>query len=61
MSADTLRQALDEARTSTEKLLALSDKELDAQGYDKDAIQKDVYKRQVYDGTTATTCTVAAE
>ena len=40
VSADTLRQALDEARTSTEKLLALSDKELDAQGYDKDAIQK---------------------
>lgn len=40
VSADTLRQALDEARSSTEKLLALSDKELDAQGYDKDAIQK---------------------
>ena len=40
VSADTLRQALDEARTSTEKLLALSDKELDVQGYDKDAIQK---------------------
>lgn len=40
VSADTLRQALDEARTSTEKLLVLSDKELDAQGYDKDAIQK---------------------
>ena len=40
VSADTLRQALDEARTSAEKLLALSDKELDAQGYDKDAIQK---------------------
>lgn len=40
VSADTLRQALDEARTSTEKLLALSDKELDTQGYDKDAIQK---------------------
>lgn len=40
VSADTLRQALDEARTSTEKLLALNDKELDAQGYDKDAIQK---------------------
>lgn len=40
VSADTLRQALDEACTSTEKLLALSDKELDAQGYDKDAIQK---------------------
>ncbi len=40
VSADVLRQALDESRTSTEKLLALSDKELDAQGYDKDAIQK---------------------
>lgn len=38
--ADTLRQALDESISSTEKLLALGDKELDAQGYDKDAIQK---------------------
>lgn len=40
VSADTLRQALDESISSTEKLLALGDKELDAQGYDKDAIQK---------------------
>lgn len=40
VSADTLRQALDESISSTEKLLALGDKELDAQGYNKDAIQK---------------------
>ena len=41
VSAQLLKASLDEAQTSAEKLLTLSDKEMAAKGYDRETIQRD--------------------
>lgn len=41
VSAQLLKASLDEAQTSAEKLLTLSDKEMAAKGYDRGTIQRD--------------------
>lgn len=41
VSAQLLKASLDEAQTSAEKLLTLSDKEMAAKGYDRETIQQD--------------------
>lgn len=41
VSAQLLKASLDEAQASAEKLLTLSDKEMAAKGYDREAIQRD--------------------
>lgn len=41
VSAQLLNASLDEAQTSAEKLLTLSDKEMAAKGYDRETIQRD--------------------